>query len=666
MSAKKKKENIDLDNPDFQSAWKLLQFTRNSVFLTGKAGAGKSTFLRYITAHTRKKHVVLAPTGIAAVNVGGQTIHSFFRLPLKPVLPDDPDFAISRLRERMKYPRSLIKLIKKLELIIIDEISMVRADTIDFIDKLLRVYGGNMREPFGGKQLLLVGDIFQLEPVVTPDMRQIMRVHYPHPYFFCAKAFSDIHIVPIELRKVYRQTDTDFISLLDRIRLGRQTKADIELLNSRYTPAGGNDQGRMVMTLATRRDMVDHINEHHLDLIRKPAFTYTGKVTGDFPESSLPTPMELTLKEGAQVVFIKNDRERRWVNGTVGKVRSLDADNLEVELEDGTVHIVEPEVWSNIRYEYDEKTRRVAEKEIGSYVQYPLRLAWALTIHKSQGLTFNRVIIDMGRGAFSSGQSYVALSRCTSLEGMELRSPLNERDVIVNPAITRFSSGFNDPSLINAALQYAKADSDYAAAAAAADSGDYAEAFSRFIAAVRSRNESGNEAAMRLAARKVGRLATVGRRLVEAEEEIGRLRSRMSQLAMEYVAMGDDCRENGLLEPALANYEKAVDLDGSLLSAVKGIAAVYGDSGENDLAVATLRQALDRFPGEEELYIALADRCLESDALHDALETMLRAADTFGHSADVHEALARVYDRTGDPDEAAHHRAIARKLRGKR
>ena len=246
-------QQIDLDNQEFQNVWKLISYTHQSVFLTGKAGSGKSTFLKYICENTRKKYVVLAPTGIAAVNVGGVTLHSFFRIPLKPLLPDDPDFAVSRLRSRLKYPKNLQKVIRELELIIIDEISMVRADIIDFIDKVLRVYGGNMREPFGGKQLLLVGDIFQLEPVVTADMRDLLRKYYPNSYFFSANAFKQLNIVPIELRKIYRQNDAQFIEMLDRIRMGHVLASDITKLNSRHGDCIDEDNDKFVMTLATRR-----------------------------------------------------------------------------------------------------------------------------------------------------------------------------------------------------------------------------------------------------------------------------------------------------------------------------------------------------------------------------------------------------------------------------
>ena len=454
-------ENIDLDNPEFIKAWELLQHTKQSIFLTGKAGTGKSTFLRYITAHTHKKYVVLAPTGIAAVNVGGVTLHSFFRIPFKPIVPGDPDFAPNRIKERMKYPGSLVKLIRELELIIIDEISMVRADIIDFVDLLLRTYSGNQREPFGGKQLLFVGDVFQLEPVLTGDMRDILRKFYRDAFFFSAHAFDKIRLVPIELRKIYRQSQGEFVELLDRIRMGCATAEDLARLNSRCSaptlPETAGDE-KPTMTLAARRDMVDNINESRLKAIEKPVFTFIGEIKGDFPENSLPTDLELSLKEGAQVVFIKNSPDKFWVNGTIGTVTSLTQDLLEVRLENGEVHEVEPEKWSNIKYTFNPKTNKIDETELGSFVQYPVKLAWALTIHKSQGLTFNNVIIDIGRGAFTGGQTYVALSRCRSFEGLTLRSTVADRDIFVNPAIINFSRTFNDPILINDALRKAHAE----------------------------------------------------------------------------------------------------------------------------------------------------------------------------------------------------------------
>ena len=298
-----KEVSIDLENPEFQNVWKLIRFTRQSVFLTGKAGTGKSTFLKYICDNVRKEHVVLAPTGIAAVNVGGVTLHSFFRIPFKPLLPDDPEFDMKRMRDRMKYPKELINLIKNVELIVIDEISMVRADIIDFVDKILKVYTGNFREPFGGKQMLFVGDIFQLEPVVTGDMRDVLARYYPQPYFFNAGVFGDMKIVPVELLKVYRQTDSDFVGLLDRVRVGRPLRDDISRLNAKVIRRDDakRDDGRMVMTLATTRDIVDNINSRRLDELHASEIVYTGMVKGDFPMNSLPTSIELVLNSVGEI-----------------------------------------------------------------------------------------------------------------------------------------------------------------------------------------------------------------------------------------------------------------------------------------------------------------------------------------------------------------------------
>ena len=349
-------QHIDLDNPEFQDAWGVLQHTHRSVFLTGKAGTGKSTFLKYIRANTKKKTVVLAPTGIAAVNVGGQTMHSFFKIPFKPLLPDDPDISNTmRLRKMLRYTKEKVKLIKQLELIIIDEISMVRADMIDFVDRVLRVYSGNMREPFGGKQLLLVGDIFQLEPVVTHDMRDILRRYYKNFFFFNARAFDQINLVSIELRKIYRQTDNDFISLLDRVRINRATSTDIARLNQRCNPDYQDVNDTFAITLATRRDTVDSINDEHMNSLNTPEYVYEGAIEGDFPESSLPTAYHLALKAGAQVIFIRNDKDGRWCNGTIAKVTRLTDSAVYVALETGEEMMVEREVWENMQYTYNEK-----------------------------------------------------------------------------------------------------------------------------------------------------------------------------------------------------------------------------------------------------------------------------------------------------------------------
>ena len=331
---------LDTNNKEFQDALQLITHTRQSVFLTGKAGTGKSTFLKYICNHTKKKYVVLAPTGIA----GGVTLHSFFKLPFRPMLPDDPDLSLShgRIFEFFKYPKEKRKIIAEVDLIIIDEISMVRADIIDCVDRILRVYSGNMRLPFGGKQLLFVGDVFQLEPVVPSDQKEILSLFYASPFFFSARVFKDINLVPIELQKVYRQTDSVFINILDRIRNNAARKQELDTLNGRYFPSFEPQNEDMYITLATRRDQVDFINEKKLAELPGEEYVSVGKIEGDFPESSLPTQLNLSIKEQAQVIFIDNDYERRWVNGTIGMVSGIDENgNVYVLLESGVEHFVE-------------------------------------------------------------------------------------------------------------------------------------------------------------------------------------------------------------------------------------------------------------------------------------------------------------------------------------
>ncbi|MCM1077507.1 MAG: AAA family ATPase [Bacteroides sp.] len=666
------KENIDLNNPEFIKAWELLQHTRQSIFLTGKAGTGKSTFLRYITAHTHKKYVVLAPTGIAAVNVGGVTLHSFFRIPFKPITPDDPDFKPDRIKQRMKYPGHLVKLIREVELIIIDEISMVRADIIDFVDLLLRTYSGNQREPFGGKQILLVGDVFQLEPVLTNDMRDILRKYYRDSFFFSARVFERIRLVPIELRKIYRQSEGEFVELLDRIRTGSATREDLMRLNSRCLAPDllDNEGSKPTMTLASRRDMVDHINETRLEAIDRPLIKFMGEIKGDFPENSLPTDLELSLKEGAQVVFIKNSPDRIWVNGTIGTVVTLTKDLIEVRVENGDVHVVEPEKWSNIRYVFDPKTKKIDEEELGSFTQYPIKLAWALTIHKSQGLTFNNVIIDMGRGAFIGGQTYVALSRCRSFEGMKLRSTVAERDIFVNPAIVNFSRSFNDPILIDGAMRKAHADECYLKAIAEVDSGDIASAFDSFVEATRSWPLIENAAVMRLARRKLGVVNRMKARISELESKIESDTRKFEDMAREYCSLGDDCRLDDMPIPAVANYDKALTLCPGHVAALYGRALANMTLEDYTAAIADFEAVLRHDPNHFDALVRMGLAYHNLSDPHNAMDRCLVALELSETNdyprpsmSALHSLLADIYDSIGDPSSAHRHREIARRLK---
>ena len=554
----------DTQNKEFQDALNLVKYTRQSLFLTGKAGTGKSTFLRYICENTKKKHVVLAPTGIAAINAGGSTLHSFFKLPFHPLLPDDPNLSLQkgRIHDFFKYTKAHRKLLEELKLIIIDEISMVRADIIDAVDRILRVYSHNLREPFGGKQILLVGDVFQLEPVVKNDEREILNRFYPTPYFFSAQVFSQIDLVSIELQKVYRQSDPVFVGVLDRIRNNTVGAADLQLLNRRYGVDIAQAEADMYITLATRRDQVDHINERKLNELPGDAVTFSGEIHGDFPESSLPTSQELVLKTGAQVIFIKNDFDKRWVNGTIGVVSGMDLDTetLYVITDDGKECDVKRESWRNIRYKYNEEKKEIEEEELGTFTQYPLRLAWAITVHKSQGLTFARAVIDFTGGVFAGGQTYVALSRCTSLEGIQLKKPVGRADVFVRPEITQFARKFNDRQAIDRALKQAQADLQYAAATRAFDRGDFDTFLQEFFKAIHARYDIEKPAVQRLIRRKlhiINRLRTENQALKAATLE---KEKALVKYAREYITMGDECLKHGMKEAAMRNYEKAVTL----------------------------------------------------------------------------------------------------------
>ena len=534
---------LDTNNKEFQDALQLITHTRQSVFLTGKAGTGKSTFLKYIRNHTKKKYVVLAPTGIAAINAGGVTLHSFFKLPFRPMLPDDPDLSLShgRIFEFFKYPKEKRKIIAEVDLIIIDEISMVRADIIDCVDRILRVYSGNMRLPFGGKQLLFVGDVFQLEPVVPSDQKEILSLFYASPFFFSARVFKDINLVPIELQKVYRQTDSVFINILDRIRNNAARKQELHTLNGRYFPSFEPQNEDMYITLATRRDQVDFINEKKLAELPGEEYVSVGKIEGDFPESSLPTQLNLSIKEQAQVIFIDNDYERRWVNGTIGMVSGIDENgNVYVLLENGVEHLVEPTSWRNYKYKYNEKEKRIEEEIVGTFEQLPIRLAWAITVHKSQGLTFSRVVVDLTGGVFAGGQTYVALSRCTSLEGLVLKSKISSRDIFIRKEIVEFSQIFNNQALIEKSIKESEAELQYGRAAQGFRQGNIKEAVEAFAAAVSKRNELDNPMVQRLLRLKLQALNSQKAQIKALREELHSLRETQKEYAHEYYLMGNE------------------------------------------------------------------------------------------------------------------------------
>lgn len=447
-------KNIEL-NEQFRRSLDVMENTPKNVFITGRAGTGKSTLLDYFRSITRKKIVVLAPTGVAALNVRGQTIHSFFGF--------KPDITVGKVK---KIKGSRGRVFKEIDAVVIDEISMVRADLMDCVEKFLRLNGGNPGRLFGGVQMIFIGDLYQLPPVVTPAERGIFTRHYRSPYFFSAQSFQDFEMEFVELEKIYRQKDDRFIGILNAIRNNSVTEGDLAVLNARVEKAvirmpppapgpslqppsrTGRDNAvsnnKYTVHLLTTNAEAARINEEHLRRLRAGIHIYKAEIEGDFARNSYPAEVDLRIASGAQVMLLNNDQAGRWVNGSIGQAvkinreREIGADVICVRLQNGDVEDVRPHSWELFHYRFNEDTHAIDTEPAGSFTQYPLRLAWAITIHKSQGKTFDRVALDLGRGAFACGQTYVALSRCTSLEGIVLKRPVRRSDVRMDWNIVRF------------------------------------------------------------------------------------------------------------------------------------------------------------------------------------------------------------------------------------
>ena len=420
-------------NQELRNAWDFVEHTGISIFLTGKAGTGKTTFLRALKEHSNKRNVIVAPTGVAAMNAGGMTIHSFFQLPLSPFVPN------ANIKNRFDYSKEKRKIMRTLDLLIIDEISMVRADVLDAIDSVLRRFR-EPNKPFGGVQLLMIGDLQQLTPVVTPTEEELLQRYYDTPYFFGSKALRSINYVTIELTHVYRQQDETFITLLNNIREGNVSESDLQRLNQRYDPTFQPKQGSDYIRLTTHNRMAESYNEDQLRNLPTRAYTFSAETEGNFPEYNYPTDFNLTLKVGAQVMFIRNDNIGRFYNGRIGHITYVDNEKISVLCPgDEEPFDVEAETWENTKYTLNEKTKQIEAEVQGTFKQYPLRLAWAITIHKSQGLTFEHAIID-AQASFASGQVYVALSRCKSLEGLVLASPIGNAAIINDSRVSDYIS----------------------------------------------------------------------------------------------------------------------------------------------------------------------------------------------------------------------------------
>jgi ATP-dependent exoDNAse (exonuclease V) alpha subunit len=493
-------EIIDLDrnNLDFSNALDIIKHTNQNIYLTGKAGTGKTTFLKYTCQQVgnNKNTIIVAPTGVAAINAGGQTIHSFFQIAPSVYVPNDirlrrkseiGDIDKSTIYDHFKYNEDKLKIIRELQLLIIDEVSMVRCDLLDVIDRLLRVFR-KRDQSFGGVQVVLIGDTFQLAPIADLGQWQILQKFYASPYFFDSNSYKKNSPIHIEFKKIYRQNEREFIDLLNRVRTSQVTDKDLINLNSKFDPIFISKGNSNYIILATHKAIVNSTNLTKLAELDTKIEIFEANVTGIFPDKSMPTDRTLQVKANAQIMFVKNDTDKRFYNGKIAKIKSIDEDKIICLFSDDTEITVEKEIWSNVKYTWNETDKKIKEEVIGTFKQYPIKLAWAITVHKSQGLTFDKVIADLG-SAFTFGQVYVALSRCTSYSGLILKTKIPMEAIKTDIRVLNFAKTETPDTLIIEVLNFGKADGYYEKARHSLKEKKVTEAIDNFSKALNYRND---------------------------------------------------------------------------------------------------------------------------------------------------------------------------------